>query len=77
MVTRLDHGTIEAQQPARQARIPGQRLYLQQMRGLSALGAGAAFLPMMLTGAALTPVSARLAEKLGARPLIIGRLRGR
>jgi EmrB/QacA subfamily drug resistance transporter len=49
-------------------------LYLQQMRGLSALGAGAAFLPMMLTGAALTPVSARLAEKLGARQLIIAGL---
>jgi MFS transporter, DHA2 family, methylenomycin A resistance protein len=46
-------------------------LYLQQLRGLYALGAGAAFLPMMLIGAALTPFSARLAEKLGARPLII------
>jgi len=45
-------------------------LYLQQVRGLSALGAGAAFVPMMLTGAALTPVSARLAEKLGARLLV-------
>jgi MFS family permease len=46
-------------------------LYLQQVRGLSALGAGAAFVPMMLTGAALTPVSARLAEKLGARLLVV------
>jgi len=46
-------------------------LYLQQVRGLSPLAAGAAFLPMMLTGAALTPVSARLAEKLGARLLIM------
>lgn len=46
-------------------------LYLQQVRGLSALGAGAAFLPMMLTGAALTPFSARLAERFGARALII------
>ena len=45
-------------------------LYLQQLRGLSALGTGAAFLPMMLTGAALTPFSARMAEKLGARVLI-------
>ena len=45
-------------------------LYLQQLRGLSALGTGAAFLPMMLTGAALTPFSARIAEKLGARVLI-------
>ena len=34
-------------------------LYLQQLRGLSALGTGAAFLPMMLTCAALTPFSAR------------------
>src|SRR6516225_1938218 len=45
-------------------------LYLQQLRGLSPLGTGAVFLPMMLTGAALTPVSARIAEKLGARALI-------
>ena len=49
-------------------------LYLQQLRGLSALDAGAAFVPMMLIGAALTPFSARLAEKLGARPLIIAGL---
>lgn len=45
-------------------------LYLQELRGLSALSAGAAFAPMMLIGAALTPFSARLAERLGARPLI-------
>jgi EmrB/QacA subfamily drug resistance transporter len=45
-------------------------LYLQQLRGLSPLGTGAAFLPMMLTGAALTPFSARIAEMLGARVLI-------
>jgi EmrB/QacA subfamily drug resistance transporter len=45
-------------------------LYLQQMRGLSPLGTGVTFLPMMLTGAALTPFSARMAEKLGARMLI-------
>ena len=45
-------------------------LYLQQFRGLSPLGTGLAFLPMMLTGAALTPLSARLAERLGARLLI-------
>ena len=37
-------------------------LYLQQVRGLSALAAGAAFVPMMLIGAALTPFSARLAR---------------
>jgi len=45
-------------------------LYLQQLRGLSALGTGVAFLPMMLAGVALTPFSARIAEKLGPRVLI-------
>jgi predicted MFS family arabinose efflux permease len=45
-------------------------LYLQQLRGLSPLGTGAAFLPMMLIGAALTPFSARIAEKTGPRALI-------
>jgi MFS transporter, DHA2 family, methylenomycin A resistance protein len=44
--------------------------YLQQLRGLSPLGTGAAFLPMMLIGAALTPFSTRIAERLGARALI-------
>jgi sugar phosphate permease len=33
-------------------------LYLQQVRGLSTLAAGVAFLPMMLIGAALTPFTA-------------------
>ncbi len=45
-------------------------LYLQELRGLSALGTGVAFLPMMLTGAGLTPFTARLAGKFGARALI-------
>jgi EmrB/QacA subfamily drug resistance transporter len=45
-------------------------LYLQQLRGLSALGTGIAFLPMMLIGAVLTPFSIRLAERFGARTLI-------
>ena len=45
-------------------------LYLQQLRGLSSLSAGMAFLPMMLIGAALTPFSARVTERLGARALI-------
>jgi MFS transporter, DHA2 family, methylenomycin A resistance protein len=45
-------------------------LYLQQVRHLSPLAAGAVFLPMMLIGAALTPFSARIAERLGARMLI-------
>jgi MFS family permease len=46
-------------------------LYLQQLRGLSALGAGAAFVPMMLVGGALNPFTARLAERFGARTLIV------
>jgi MFS family permease len=45
-------------------------LYLQQFRGLSALGTGVVFLPMMLVGLVLTPFSARLAERLGARTLV-------
>jgi MFS transporter, DHA2 family, methylenomycin A resistance protein len=45
-------------------------LYLQQVRGLSALGTGIAFLPMMLIGAVLTPFTATLAERFGARTLI-------
>jgi EmrB/QacA subfamily drug resistance transporter len=49
-------------------------LYLQQVRGLSALATGAAFLPMMLIGAALTPFSARLAERAGTRTLAVGGL---
>jgi DHA2 family methylenomycin A resistance protein-like MFS transporter len=49
-------------------------LYLQQLRGLSSLVTGVAFLPMMLVGALLTPFSARLAERLGARLLITGGL---
>jgi MFS transporter, DHA2 family, methylenomycin A resistance protein len=45
-------------------------LYLQQLRGLSALDTGIAFLPMMATGAVLTPFIARLAERLGAHTLV-------
>src|SRR5207302_3181392 len=45
-------------------------LYLQQLRGLSAFGAGVTFVPMMLVGAALTPFSARLVERVGARAVI-------
>jgi EmrB/QacA subfamily drug resistance transporter len=45
-------------------------LYLQQLRGLSALGTGIVFLPMMATGAVLTPFVARLAERFGARALV-------
>jgi DHA2 family methylenomycin A resistance protein-like MFS transporter len=49
-------------------------LDLQQQRGLSPLGAGVAFLPMMLTGLVLTPFSARVAERVGARRLVTGGL---
>jgi MFS family permease len=49
-------------------------LYVQQSRGLSALATGALFVPMMLVGAALTPFSARLAERLGRRTLIVAGL---
>jgi len=45
-------------------------LYLQQLRGLSALGAGVTFVPMMVVGGALNPFTARLAERFGARTLI-------
>src|SRR5205823_10960056 len=45
-------------------------LYLQQLRGLSSFAAGLVFLPMMVTGAVLTPLSPRLVERLGARATI-------
>jgi MFS transporter, DHA2 family, methylenomycin A resistance protein len=47
-------------------------LYLQELCGLSALGTGLVFLPMMLAGGALTPFIARL----GFRILIITGLLG-
>lgn len=46
-------------------------LYLQQLRGLSALSTGQVFLPMMAVGLVLTPFSARLVERFGARTLIV------
>jgi EmrB/QacA subfamily drug resistance transporter len=49
-------------------------LYLQQLRGLSSLTTGLAFLPMMLSGALLTPFSAYIAERLGPRTLVTGGL---
>jgi MFS family permease len=50
-------------------------LYFQQQRGFSALATGALFLPMMLIGAALTPFSARITERVGhKRPIIAGLL---
>ncbi|MEU6355415.1 MFS transporter [Streptomyces sp. NPDC047072] len=48
-------------------------LYFQQQHGLSALGAGIAFLPMMLLSASLTPFAARIAERTGPRvPVVAG-----
>jgi len=48
-------------------------VYLQQERGLSALAAGATFLPMMVVGTALTPFSARIVERTGCRlPVVTG-----
>lgn len=49
-------------------------LYLQQQRGLSAFGTGMVFLPMMFIGAALTPFSARISEKLGRKVVIVAGL---
>jgi MFS transporter, DHA2 family, methylenomycin A resistance protein len=45
-------------------------LYLQEVRGLSALEAGVTFVPMMVVGGALNPFTARLSERFGARSLI-------
>jgi MFS transporter, DHA2 family, methylenomycin A resistance protein len=45
-------------------------LYLQQVRHLSPFQVGVVFLPMALIGASLTPFSARLAERFGARAVI-------
>jgi len=50
-------------------------LYLQELRGLSALGTGVVFLPMMLTGGVLTPFAPRLGERFGPRvPVVTGLL---
>jgi MFS transporter, DHA2 family, methylenomycin A resistance protein len=45
-------------------------LYLQQARGLTSLATGLVFVPMMLIGLAVTPFTARLAERFG-RPALI------
>ena len=49
-------------------------LYLQQLRGLSPLQTGLSFLPMMLIGLFLTPFSARIVERFGARAVIFSGL---
>lgn len=49
-------------------------LTLQQHRGLSALGTGLVFLPMMVVGLLLTPFTPHLGERLGRKALIVGGL---
>lgn len=49
-------------------------LDLQQERGLSALGTGVVFLPMMLIGLVLTPFTPRIGQRLGPKTLIVGGL---
>ena len=45
-------------------------LYLQQLHGLSAFQTGLVFVPMMLIGGVLTPFSASIAERFGARRVV-------
>ena len=45
-------------------------LYLQQSHGLSAFQTGLVFVPMMVIGAVLTPFSAGIAERFGARRVV-------
>jgi DHA2 family methylenomycin A resistance protein-like MFS transporter len=47
-------------------------LYLQEQRGLSSLATGLAFLPMTLLSGFVSLLAARLAEKFGPRPPIVG-----
>jgi EmrB/QacA subfamily drug resistance transporter len=49
-------------------------LYLQQLHGLTAFRTGLVFLPMMVVGAALTPFSARIAERFGAQRAVVAGL---
>jgi EmrB/QacA subfamily drug resistance transporter len=49
-------------------------LYLQQIRGLSPLGTGVVFLPMMLIGLVLTPFAPRIVQRLGGKPVIVAGL---
>jgi sugar phosphate permease len=46
-------------------------LYLQELRGLSALDTGLMFLPMMLIGGVLTPFIPRLGGRFGPRALVV------
>ena len=47
-------------------------LYLQQVLGYSALGAGLAFLPMTLSIVAGSTIASRVVRRTGARPLLVG-----
>lgn len=48
-------------------------LYFQQIRDMSSLDAGLAFLPMMVISGAVTPFSARIVERTGPRaPILTG-----
>ena len=49
-------------------------LYFQQVRDLTPLETGLAFLPMMAIGLVLTPLSARIVERIGPRVPITGGL---
>ncbi|MFJ3804330.1 MFS transporter [Streptomyces sp. NPDC090088] len=45
-------------------------LYFQQVRGLSSMATGLAFVPMMAFSALLNPIAARLVERIGRRAAI-------
>jgi len=47
-------------------------IYMQNVRGYSALGAGATFLPMTLLIIVVAPVSGRYSDRLGSRGLMAG-----
>jgi EmrB/QacA subfamily drug resistance transporter len=49
-------------------------LYLQQVRGLSPLGTGVVFLPMMLVGLVLTPFAPRIVRRVGGKTVIVAGL---
>jgi EmrB/QacA subfamily drug resistance transporter len=46
-------------------------LYIQNVRGYSALQAGLRFLPSMVVLVAVSPIAGRLADRVGSRPLIV------
>ncbi len=46
-------------------------VYLQLLRGLTALQTGIILLPMAITGGIATPIAGRLYDRLGPRPLLV------